>query len=245
MHTGSMTPSEAPERHEDARDGSTTTPVRVRAMEHRDVPAAVRLHDRALSHGLYGQLGARFLTAYYRTFVDSPLAVGLVAEPDTDAESPTDPAGMLIGTLANRRHYDWVVRDRGPSMMLRGVVALATHPKQLLRFLRTRARRYASALWRRRRATPDGSPQARPGEVAVLTHMAVDRDHRGRGIGAALAHAFLDRARRHGAEAAELVTLGSEEGAGRFYERLGWRLDHTRQDWDGRRLCAYRHDLSR
>lgn len=198
---------------------------------------AVRLHDRALPHGLFGQLGDQSFTAYYRTFIDSPFATALGAETDTGN------VGMLIGSLDTRRHYDWVLRRRGLPLLLRGAFGLLMNPRQLIRFLRTRTACYARALWRRVRSMPNPQVRTPTAPTAVLTHMAVAQHHRHHGAGAALVEAFVEHARQHGASAAHLVTLGTDNRAGTFYERLGWRLEHTRHDWDGRPLRAYRYDL--
>ena len=61
--------------------------------------------------------------------------------------------------------------------------------------------------------------------VAVLPHL------RGQGIGTALLHHVLDEARRLGGEHASLEVRRSNEGARRFYERLGFSLVATRSSY--------------
>lgn len=210
--------------------------VVVRPMEERDLAFTGPLHRSALSHGLFGELGPRFLRSYHDSFLASPFAVALVAERDGAA------AAFLLGTTHNRPHYRWTVRHRGLRLALLGIVGLLRRPGQLWRFARTRLWRYLRAVGRR--VVPRGSrvssrAHASGTPVAVLTHMAVVYGARGSGIGSDLVATFLRHAEAAGARQARLVTLGTEEGAGEFYARLGWRYDHTRTDWDERPLVSY------
>jgi ribosomal protein S18 acetylase RimI-like enzyme len=54
----------------------------------------------------------------------------------------------------------------------------------------------------------------------VLSHLYVDPEHQGRGIGAAL----LDHAKSRRPERLELWVFQENDGARRFYERHGFRL---------------------
>lgn len=227
--------------------------VMVRPMTAKDVAFAARLHQEALPHGFFGRLGARYLSAYYASFVASPHAVALIAE------ASDGPAGALVGTVANSAHYSWVLRNHGARLAVRGALALLARPSELAFFARTRVGRYlrkAARLGRGRvlRAVPpvDASQQPqtqrRPAarrrrHPAVLTHVAVTPASRGLGVGAALERAFVDAARAAGCQRAMLVTLAGDDGAGRFYRRLGWTLDQTREDRDGRLIECYRRTL--
>ena len=79
--------------------------------------------------------------------------------------------------------------------------------------------------------------------------MAVDPGHRGTGAGAALVHAFEQRARQAGCRTARLVTFagkagsGEATGAGAFYERLGWTRSGQRVDDAGRLVLTYGRTL--
>lgn len=88
------------------------------------------------------------------------------------------------------------------------------------------------------------SPQreiAGPGEAEIRV-LAVDPDAQGRGVGAALVAACLDRARAAGYPAVALCVIEGNEGAARLYDRFGFVRDPDR-DWEpgpGVRLRAYR-----
>lgn len=210
----------------------TSTPlVVVRPMRHRDEAFAAALHETALPHGFFGRLGTGFLSAYHESFLASPHAVAYVAE-NRDGR-----AGFLVGTFGP--HNAWVLRNRWMKLAIRGALALLSRPSELAFFLRTRTLSYIRRLLKVRAG---GTPQARPHRAqppAVLTHVAVAPEARGLGVGEALVEAFLDAARSTGATEACLVTLAGPDGAGRFYQRLGWDLHEVRKDRDGRPIEHY------
>jgi GNAT superfamily N-acetyltransferase len=77
-----------------------------------------------------------------------------------------------------------------------------------------------------------GSPWAevsRAGE-AEFRMLAVSPEHRGRGVGSALAHWCVDRAREQGCTAVVLSTLPEMATAHRMYERMGFARAPER-DW--------------
>jgi ribosomal protein S18 acetylase RimI-like enzyme len=225
--------------------------VSVRAMTEQDRRWAAALHARCLPHGFFASLGPRFLDAYYGSFLGSPYAVALVAESPAAPESPPVEAGVLVGTTANAAHYRHVLRSAGPRLALAGALALLGRPRQLAVFLRFRAGRYLNALRRfRRRPAPASTPrQQRPrgrrgAPVSVLTHVSVAEFARGSGAGKALVQTFLDAARDAGAAETQLVTLAGPEGAGGFYERLGWTRTGEHPDHDGRPVETWTRRLS-
>ena len=211
--------------------------VSVRPLCGADLGFAAALHATALPHGFFARLGEGFLRAYLASFAASPHAVAVVAE------CAATPVGLLVGTVAHRAHYTWVVRHRGWQLAARGLVALAVRPDLLAFFLRTRVRRYLRGLLRLRRgADPHAATRPCP-QVAVLSHVAVDPAARGAGAGAKLVEAFLGRAEAAGAGQACLVTLAGRDGAADFYRRLGWTYNGDRPDSDGRPVSVFTRRL--
>jgi ribosomal protein S18 acetylase RimI-like enzyme len=219
----------------------------IRDAVRRDLRATAALHRSSLPGGFFSRLGRRFLRRYHATFLASPHAVAVVATDPADGDAP---AAFLVGTLANRAHYRWVVRRCGPRLALELVAALVVRPRLAWLFVRTRVGRYLRWVWRyplrraqRRTAPPAGSELGSPAEaavpgrasteaervveappiapVAVLTHVVVDPRLRGQGAGRRLVEVFVERAREAGAAEVRLVTEASD-GASGFYERLGW-----------------------
>lgn len=187
------------------------------------LPVVGDLHARSLPHGFYARLGQGFLSAYWRTFIDSPHAVALAAMEEGEL------VGVLAGTLENRRHVQWALRHHGPRLALRALAAMLVRPATLVWFLRARLgsylRRAAAAI-----RGGDASQVPSGGEpVAVLMHMTVVEHARGRGTGTRLVHAFERQVRARGIDDVRLVTLADERGAAGFYERLGWRRSDLRE----------------
>lgn len=229
--------------------------VSVRTMTEQDCRWAAALHSRCLPHGFFASLGPGFLGAYYATFLASPHAVALVAE---TADTPAAEAGVLVGTTANAAHYRSVLRDSGPRLALTGGLALTGRPRQLATFLRSRAGRYLRALSRYLRrsdssgtGTGAGATAAAPARrgrrgrrIGVLTHVSVAEFARGTGAGRALVEAYVAAAREAGCTEVQLVTLAGPDGAGGFYERLGWTHRDSHTDHDGRAVQTWTRRLA-
>lgn len=198
---------------------STGTSLSVRDADPSDLGWAASLHLQQLPHGFFARLGARYLRAYHRSFVDSPHAVSLVAVRGGRR------VGFIVGSADAAAHHRFVIRIHGWRLALAGVVALVVRPGVAVEFVRTRLRRYLRSLIRASTATAatDSPPAEAPSaSVAVLTHVAVDpADERG-GAGSVLVEAFIGRVRAVGPRRIELVTLAGARGAAGFYERLGW-----------------------
>ena len=205
--------------------------VGLRAMERADLPFAAVLHRRCLRHGMFPELGPRFLAAYLGTFVSSPFAVALVAD------GIDEPLGFLVGTLDDRAHYRHVLRRHGLRLAALGTVALLVRPLVAYRFARTRATRYLRGSVRLARTPVKAAPAPARG---VIAHVAVAPAGRGRGVGAALVEQFVAHARSAHLPAVRLVTRADGDGAGAFYRRLGWQEDGRFDDRDGLTWTRYR-----
>ena len=62
------------------------------------------------------------------------------------------------------------------------------------------------------------------GRRGYLYHLAVERAHRGRGIGRALATRALEALRREGIEKCHLMVVTENADARAFWSALGWQL---------------------
>lgn len=205
--------------------------VGLRAMGTADLPFVAALHRRCLRHGLFPELGPRFLASYLGTFVSSPFAVALVVA------GPDEPLGFLVGTLDDRAHYRHVLRRDGPRLAVLGALALLVRPRVAWRFARTRASRYLRGSVRLAR---HGGPVSALPVEGVLAHVAVDANGRGRRVGAALVEEFVAHARHADVPAVRLVTRADGDGAGGFYQRLGWQEVGRFDDRDGLAWTRYR-----
>ncbi len=194
------------------------------------------LHASALPHGFFVSLGPRFLRRYYRSFTDSPHAVALMACVDGH------PVGFLVGPVRARAHRRWVVRNRGLGLAFSAVAALSVRPGLAAQFARTRFARYRKALGRGADAeVPASDVQA--GDVAVLSHVAVLPGARHTGAGTTLVTSFERAARDAGTRIAYLTTIEGRDGAGPFYERLGWSCGPIHPTPEGRRMQEWTRTL--
>ncbi len=191
-----------------------------------DLAHVAALHRDELSYGLFPRLGTGFLRRYHAALLDSPETVALVA---TDERGL---AGFLVGSFDQPRHQHWMLRRRGLRLATAGMIGLLTHPRTLVLFTRTRARRY---LRRFRRALPASTPapaqQAAHLRFGVLLHVAVAIDRRGQGLGRLLTERFVTEAIARNVDELQLVTADVDAAA--FYRRLGWKDRQTRNDSDG------------
>jgi ribosomal protein S18 acetylase RimI-like enzyme len=65
------------------------------------------------------------------------------------------------------------------------------------------------------------------GMRAWIEDVVVDTNTRGKGVGAALTLAAIDRAGEHGARTVDLTSRPSREDANRLYQRLGFEARNT------------------
>jgi predicted N-acetyltransferase YhbS len=73
----------------------------------------------------------------------------------------------------------------------------------------------------------------------VLAHVAVATEARSRGIGTVLIDRFVADAAYCGCARVSLVTLTGADGAGPYYQRLGWQPRGKIRTPEGRSLAAY------
>ena len=196
-----------------------------------DLPFVVAAHQEHFPDGFFVDLGPRFLTRYYRTFLDAgPLTVALVAEVEGDR------CGYLTGVLAGRQHRTQMLRHHGLGLAVAAALGMVARPGVAVRFVLTRSRRYAQAL--RRHRVEQSAPTLTAESPAVLSHVVVVEPERLAGVGSCLVQAFLREARDARCPTAALVTEAGARGAGPFYESLGWHVSGS-TSVDGRALLRY------
>lgn len=231
------------------RPGSTpfTEPgdeVALRRMGLQDLPFVVEAHLAHFGDGFFARLGPRFLGRYYRTFLDGPTAVAVIAETDGA------PCGYLTGILHTRQHRTLLLRYHGTGLALSGCAAMMRRPRVGLTFVATRLPRYVRGLRRSlmRTALDAGAPERSAdattvGAPAVLSHVVVSEPRRLRGVGTRLVEHFLSEARQAGCSTAALVTLADPDGASAFYEARRWTRRSSLTTPDGKPLWRYTANL--
>lgn len=211
-------------------------------MERADAAQTAQLHLADLSMGLFPQLGRRFMVRWHRTFTGSPNAWGGVV---------VGPGGRVVAvaliTTDQPAHTAEVLSVHRRALLLAGAVGLLRHPRALVTFLRTRARRYVRRLLRGGRPSASPPAPAEPHEVIGVVHVLVTAEQaRERGLAAALLRAAAACARQRGTTVLALVTDHPQgpgpHRASEVYDRLGWERTAVRHR-DGRRIAEYRRSL--
>jgi glycosyltransferase involved in cell wall biosynthesis/ribosomal protein S18 acetylase RimI-like enzyme len=177
------------------RDG-----LRVRPARPEDAPVIARLHRQAMPEAFLPTLGDRFLARLYRALGSDPRGVVLVAENGAGV------IGFAAGTASVGDFYREFYRRHG----FRAAIAAAprlVRPSVLRRIRETS--RYPDSV----HDLPD----------AELLAIAVADGHRDEGIGHRLADQLLEDLQARGAEGVRVVVGAANEGANRFYDRLGFR----------------------
>ncbi len=227
-------PGVAPDPSTDPAAGRDTKAISIEVAQANDVASMARLHAEFLPHGFFVELGPRFLRTFHRTFIHSPFGIAFVARGTSNER-----LGMIVGTTDNAAHYRWLLRKRWLPLAASGLASLLVRPRLGVRFFRTRVMRYLRGMRRNLAQERPSETSEKNGAVAVLAHVAVDPAARGRGVGAALVRRFEEAVRAAGTRKASLVTFAAEEGAGPFYEALGWHRTAERADHDGREIAYY------
>ena len=219
--------------------------LRLRRMGLQDLPFVVSTHLHYFPESFFARLGPRYMTRYYRTFLDGPLAAAVVAEVEGEV------CGYLVGILDGPRHRGLLLRHHGAGLAWAGVWAMGMRPWLAWEFAFTRLGRYANAL-RRSRTGPTG-PTAPTGpssprkveKAAVLSHVAVREGCRRRGVGTQLINDFLQQAESAGCARVCLLTRAGSCGAGDYYESHQWERVEVPASSSAKPFVQYQRGLSR
>jgi len=192
-----------------------------------DLPDIASTHKAAFKGFFLTQLGPAFLRGYYRTVLEYPGGILLVAIRDKSV------AGFAAGFIDPPGFYTALGKKR----MYLGLAALPwliTHPANLAR-----------AVWNYR-LTQEESRETDPAvaQVAELSSIAVGPDSQGTGTGQQLLVEFVEAARRLGAAKIMLTTDAvGNDATNRFYGRAGFALTRVIRRPYGRLLNEYELDL--
>ena len=217
--------------------------MRVRALAHADLTSAARLHRCVLDMEFLSRYGHAFMRTYYQAWVEAPQGIALAAVDEGDIV-----VGTLLGALDPAAHTRGMVRQHGVKLGARLAVKALGHPSLAKDLIVTRGRRYVRGLARlvtarsgRRFEPPIGRTQGPA--VGEITHLAVQPDRQGSGIGRALVDAAVTAGRN--ADLDELVLVTPPDlAAGRFYERLGWLASGEVTSQSGEAFRRYRFPLA-
>lgn len=188
-----------------------------------DLRAVVRIHQQAFAGFFLSKLGPVFLAKYYRLVLERPDGILLVAVDDGDI------TGFVAGFASPAGFYS-EMKKRKVSFALAAIPALLRAP----------------GIWRRLlldfREVRDGAGPALAREPGwgELSSIGVAPAWSGQGVGRGLLAAFIARARGLGLSAITLTTDADHNDAvNEFYRRVGFQLERTFAQRDGRRMNKY------
>lgn len=187
-------------------------------MDFEDLGEVVRIHSAAFPGFFLTRMGQRFLAGYYKTVLEFPNSVAIVAE----SKGSRRLLGFAVGFTDTRAFYDFFA-GRRRRLIPATFLALLRSPSLIVQILRNRKRVSAQA-----EAISD---------AAELSSIAVD--DAGRGIGSLLLKSFLSAVASKGIQRVVLITDAENNAKTRgFYERHGFVIAaHERRG--GRLLCQY------
>jgi glycosyltransferase involved in cell wall biosynthesis/ribosomal protein S18 acetylase RimI-like enzyme len=183
--------------------GAVPGPAVVRPATPADAAAMARLHADGMPDAFLPTLGPRFLARLYRALATDPQAVALVAE------GVDGVVGFAAGVTSVGGFYRRFARGHGPA------AALAAAPRLVRPSV---ARRLLETV--RYPADAGGDGQLPDAE---LLSIAVAPAFRAGGTGRALADGVLAGLAGRGADDIKVVVGAANQGANRFYAKVGFR----------------------
>jgi ribosomal protein S18 acetylase RimI-like enzyme len=183
--------------------GGAASQAVVRPATPADAAAMARLHADGMPDAFLPTLGPRFLARLYRALATDPEAVALVAE------GVDGVVGFAAGVTSVGGFYRRFARGHGPA------AALAAAPRLVRPSV---ARRLLETV--RYPGDADGNGHLPDAE---LLSIAVAPAFRAGGTGRALADGVLAGLAGRGADDIKVVVGAANQGANRFYARVGFR----------------------
>jgi ribosomal protein S18 acetylase RimI-like enzyme len=180
----------------------------VRQATPGDLPGIVNIHRKAFSQFFLTKLGSDFLSSYYDLVLHYRAGIMLVSEGSGGLE------GLVCGFVDPAEFYRLMWRSRR-AFVVPVLSALLRHPSLAAKVLdgvhRIQTR---ESEW--------------PARSCELSSIAVAPEAGGNGLGKALMHAFLARARAMDAHCVYLTTdADGNDAANAFYRDVGFQ--HTRR----------------
>lgn len=211
--------------------------VNIRPLRHDDVDQAVTLHLEVLDMEFLSRAGPRFMRTYYRAWTSTTGDMSLAA---VDNEGRL--LGALLGATNPAVHVRAMVKEHGIALAMTLLAATAIRPRLARDLIATRATRYVRGIGRllanQLRPTPPTVP-SQQAVVGEITHVLVDPEAQGRGVGRALVEAAVNAARAAGVAELVLVTP-PDMAAQHFYRALGWDDEGSMVSRSGEAFLRFR-----
>jgi ribosomal protein S18 acetylase RimI-like enzyme len=193
----------------------------VRNMAIADLDEVVEVHIHAFQGFFLTMLGRSFLHDLYKSFIDDPFSICLVAEKNLLVK------GFVVGNLKPDKLFRKMLLKRGYLFLLHSLKALIRNPIIV-------SKRLTYALFYRGENPPGF---ARP---ALLSSIGVDPREAIKGVGSHLSDAFCKEAFSKGADVVCLTTdmIGNDQ-VNAFYAKNGFTLFDVIEKIKGRKMNRY------
>lgn len=172
-------------------------------MQRSHAQAVARIHARALAGDFLPSLGTNFLRVFYKGALDQEVGFGFVHVKDGE------PGGFVFGSADTRALFKRVMLTRMLALGLAAAPAILRRPL----LLRNAAETF-------RYPGKEGQSPHR----AELVVIGIDTQLRGQGVGQSLVGELNRAFRQRGVQAYKVTVLQSNQGANRFYQRLGFQF---------------------
>jgi ribosomal protein S18 acetylase RimI-like enzyme len=179
--------------------------MRIEPLTGSHLDAVCEIHIRALQGDFLPSLGHNFLEILYAGILGLGLGFGFVATEQGET------VGFVLASLDSRDLFGRLIFKRGPTLAIRAALAVLRKP------------------WLAPRVVETFLYPARGGHVpykAELIALAVQDTNRGQGVGEALVNSLHEEFRRLGVDGYKVTVYRSNEGANRFYRRMGGQFAH-------------------
>jgi len=179
-------------------------------MQRSHAGAVARIHANALAGDFLPSLGVNFLRVFYEGALDQAAGFGFVhVEGGESSREDLRPCGFVFGSEDTHALFRRVMSSRMLSLGLAAVPAALRRPL----LLRNVAETFLYP-----------SKEGQSPHQAELVVIGVDAALRSRRIGEALVGELNRAFRKHGVLAYKVTVLQSNQGANRFYQRLGFQF---------------------
>jgi ribosomal protein S18 acetylase RimI-like enzyme len=165
--------------------------------------AVAKIHADALAGNFLPSLGVAFLERFYRAVIEEELAFGYVSIEDEQVN------GFVLGSIDSSRLFRVVGIKYGVSLGWAALPVIIRKPSTLIKVAETLfyPRKEGFVL-----------------ERAELVVIAINPERRSQGIGGQLVNALTHAFSMNGIDAYKVTVLQSNDGANRFYRKLGFQL---------------------
>ncbi len=196
--------------------------IQIHRLEHQHLKQAVEVHLKAFPGFFLSFLGPRFLTEFYRSFIEDDAGIGFVAL-DTSSENVV---GVVVGPLIPAGYFKRLLKRKWWAFCLASMSAVLKKPSVIKRLFR--------AVFYR------GDTPANVEGLALLSSIAVSPDVQAKGLGSSLVRAFMDQVKRRGGRGVFLTTdAEGNDKVNRFYEKIGFSLESSYATPEGRKMNRY------